>query len=148
MHSGPVLSLSYDVDGDYIISGGQDKTIILSQAKRGLVLAKYLGHTADILTVTPSSDHKNIFSSGIEKYIFMWDVSSSRIVRKLPGHSGNVNTLCLFPQTDDIIASGSYDSTIRVWDLRASNRHPIQTMKDAKDSVSSISLDHTRVVSG
>lgn len=147
-HTGPILCLSYDREGEYIISGGQDKLISLSQVAHGKMVTSFSGHTADIFSVISSSDHKYIFSSGIEKYIFIWDVSNKRIFRRLPGHAGPINTLSLFPQTDDILISGSFDASARIWDLRSSQRVPIQILSESKDSITSISMGHSSFITG
>ena len=74
-------------------------------------MTSFAGHTADIFSVVSSSDHKCIFSSGVEKYVFIWDVSNRRILRRLSGHGGPINVLSLFPHSDEILVSGSFDAT-------------------------------------
>lgn len=43
-----------------------------------------------------------------------------------------------------VLVSGSYDATVRCWDIRSRNKDPIQIMDDAKDSVPTVQIsDHT-----
>lgn len=43
---------------------------------------------------------------------------------------------------------GSYDSSVRVWDCRARSYDPIQVMGDAKDSVTSLQLTTSEILTG
>lgn len=45
------------------------------------------------------------------------DCSTGNTVGQLKGHSGHV--MSIFAARDDIIASGSNDNTVRLWDLRS-----------------------------
>ena len=42
-------------------------------------------------------------------------MASGAETARLTGHTGGVNALCLLP--DGRLASGSYDTTIRLWDM-------------------------------
>ena len=147
-HAGPILCIAFDSEGEYLISGGQDRLVTLSQVSLGKKMTSFAGHTADIFSVVSSSDHKCIFSSGVEKYVFIWDVSNRRILRRLSGHGGPINVLSLFPHSDEILVSGSFDATARIWDLRSSQRVPLQILGEAKDSITSISTGHSSILTG
>ena len=44
--------------------------------------------------------------------------------------------------------SGSYDSTVRLWDTKAQSGKPLMTLSEARDSISTLSvLDH-EIVTG
>lgn len=47
-------------------------------------------------------------------------------------------TCVRFNEESTIGFSGSLDNAVHVWDLRAHNFHPIQSLKDAKDSITSL----------
>jgi len=36
------------------------------------------------------------------------------------------------------LATGSYDGSVKIWDLKSSSYHPIETLKTFKDSVSKV----------
>ncbi len=40
-------------------------------------------------------------------------------------------------------ATGSEDKTVRLWDCKSFSRFPIQILEDAKDSITSISIQGT-----
>ncbi len=39
---------------------------------------------------------------------------------------------------ESVLATGSYDGTVRLWDLKSSSYMPIETLKIFKDSVSKV----------
>lgn len=45
------------------------------------------------------------------------DCSTGQTVGQLKGHSGHI--MAVYADSDDIIASGSADNTVRLWDLRS-----------------------------
>jgi mitogen-activated protein kinase organizer 1 len=47
-----------------------------------------------------------------------------------------------------VLITASYDQTVKCWDLRSSNRDPIETMKDFKDSVTSLEISEASIICG
>ena len=61
--------------------------------------------------------YKNLVATACKKTINLWDSISDRIVNTLNGHRGDV--LCLSHVSADMIASGSIDGTVRIWDTKS-----------------------------
>lgn len=55
-----------------------------------------------------------------EKTIYLCDIRSGSMTHSLTGHSGAVNCVQWSPIYDYILASGSSDGTIKLWDVRKS----------------------------
>ena len=72
--------------------------------------------------------------------MFLWDCVTGRIIRQFQGHHLKVNSIS-FNDDSSVLASGSDDKSVRLWDMRASSsRYPIQILDDAKDSIGSICI--------
>jgi len=70
------------------------------------------------------------------------DAVTSRVKYRLHGHTGRINTVCVSDNAECFL-SGSYDSTVKIWDGRSRSREPIQTLNDASDSITSVlTLQH------
>jgi len=139
---GAVRTVRFNVDGNYCMTGGADKSIKLWNPYKSILLKTYMGHGYEVLDVQSSSDSSHIVSAGMDKNIFYWDVSTAQIVRKYRGHAGYINAV-KFNEESTVIISASVDNTVCVWDCRSKSRDPVQILRDAKDSVTSLSVsDH------
>lgn len=93
-------------------------------------------------------DSKTFASCGGDRQVFLWDCVTGRIIRQFQGHHQKVNTLS-FNSDSSVLASGSDDKSVRLWDMRAaSSRYPIQILEDAKDSVGSICIRGSAIAVG
>jgi WD40 repeat protein len=48
----------------------------------------------------------------------------------------------------DLELIGSFDASVRVWDIKSQQRHPIQIFQDAKDSITSIIVSGSEFITG
>ncbi|XP_064478727.1 WD repeat domain-containing protein 83-like [Ornithodoros turicata] len=143
---GAVRTVRFNVDGNYCMTGGSDRTIKLWNPFRGaLLLQTFLGHGGDVFDVRGSCDNAMIVSAGSDKTVVLWDVSTGRATRKIRGHAGSVQTVC-FNEDSTVAISGSQDSTVRTWDLRSRARDPIQVLDQARDAVTSVCVSDHEIV--
>ena len=75
-----------------------------------------------------SRDSGRIVSVGGDRAALIWDVRTGRCVGKLRGHTERINTVTHCAE-DDIIATGSADKTVRLWDCRSNRRDPVQVWR-------------------
>lgn len=144
---GAVRAVRFNVDGNYCMTCGSDKSLKLWNPHQGLLLRTYTGHSYEVLDARASSDNGQICSCGMDKTVILWDVATGNILRKYRGHAGQVNCV-QFNEQSIVILSGSLDGTIRAWDCRSRRQEPIQVMADAKDGVTSIDVSDHEVLSG
>jgi len=146
-HSNAVFSVVLNAQGEYLLSGSQDKTIKLYNAETGGLIQTYVGHGKEVSSVAVANDNTRFASCGGEKLVYYWDVTTSQILRKFEGHLHQVNSVD-FNKEASILASASYDATVRLWDCRSSSFEPIQKLTDAKDSVTSIKITPFGILTG
>jgi ribosome biogenesis protein len=141
-HSQPVTCVVYP-SADTIYSGGHDQCIRVWDASMAS-LTRTL--TCDRAILDLSSWDTMIASGHSDGIIRIWDarVSEGPMVRStLTGHLGWVSSLMWLPLLDKsfsvpLLLSGSYDKTIRLWDLRAATT-PLYTLKAHEDKVLDVS---------
>lgn len=144
-HAGPVNAAIFDETGAYFVSASSDKALILWNTATGNLIQKFEAHGWEVYAVDISSGRKHVASGGADRPVFLWDGATARVVRKFHGHLHRVNAVC-FNDDGSVLASGSYDKTVRVWDIRSSSRLPLQVLEHAKDSVESIDINKTVIV--
>ena len=68
----------------------------------------------DSVVFSPSG---KFLATNDSKDIKLWDIEAGREIAKLSGHTDKVTCVAFSPQSDQILASCSYDKTIKVWSL-------------------------------
>ncbi|KAL3930348.1 MAG: hypothetical protein SGPRY_001578 [Prymnesium sp.] len=140
-HKGCVNVVSFNGDGNYCLTGGDDRRILLWNPHREpeemIPIKEYSGHNHRVLEVALAAGNASFASCGGDRTVFVWDVSSGTINRRLQAHEQRVNALA-YNDDCSILLSGSYDKTVRCWDMRSRNVYPVQTLADSADSISAV----------
>lgn len=97
-------------------------------------------------TVTSPTAPAQLLLAATEKTLVISDLVTNQVLRRLQGHSGRINSVAA-SDDGDCYLSASYDATVCIWDGRArSSTKPIQILRDAKDSVTSVQVVQERGV--
>ncbi|XP_052655969.1 LOW QUALITY PROTEIN: WD repeat domain-containing protein 83 [Harpia harpyja] len=144
---GAVRAVRFNVDGNYCLTCGSDKSLRLWNPHKGTALRTYQGHGYEVLDAAGSFDNSQLCSCGADKTVALWDVATGQVVRKYRGHAGKVNCV-QFNEEATIIVSGSIDSTVRCWDCRSRRPDPVQVLDEAKDGISSVKVSDHEILSG
>ncbi|ENN76268.1 hypothetical protein HUJ04_002420 [Dendroctonus ponderosae] len=144
---GAVRAVRFNVDGTYCLTCGADKKIKLWNPYRHLMLKTYGGHAGEVLDVCASCDSSQIVSCSADKSVIVWDVSTGQPLKRYRGHAAGAT--CLALNEDSTIAiSGSLDNTLMCWDLRARGDSACQTLREAKDCISTVRISDVEILSG
>ncbi|KAH9819190.1 WD40-repeat-containing domain protein [Melampsora americana] len=146
-HQGLVHVAIYNHGAQYILTGGQERIIRLWSAKTGNLIKEYPGHGYEILGITVAPSNSFFGSVGGDRSVYYWDVGTGTVLRRFSGHSGVVNA-CAFSFDGNLLLSGGFDSHVRIWDIKSQQRHPIQTLDQAKDSITSIIVRGSEILTG
>ena len=145
-----VSTVRYNADGGFLLSGGKDTILRLWNVKEETLVKKYTGASHPIGDAIFTPDSTTLLSCGAEKAVSVWDVSIGDVpTRKLRGHQAKVHSLALSTESCDVLASGSDDATVRIWDLRASrSTDAMQTLTAPKDAVTSVDFNGFTILAG
>jgi len=130
------------------MTASQDRSLRLWNPTKGVHVKTYSGpHNHEVNDVVVAESNTKFASCGGDKHFFLWDVSTGQVIRKFVGHDRKVNSLAYGPN-EEVLISASHDKTVRVWDLRARSRTPIQIMDEAKDSVLCVCVAGDTIITG
>jgi WD40 repeat protein/predicted Ser/Thr protein kinase len=118
-HTNAVKTLAFSPHGEFIASGGADKTVRIWKEANGLQVYSLAGHSKMVTAVAWCPDQDVVVSGGLDWSIRMWDTTTGKELKKL-GPTSHTNTVTSLAVSADgeTLASGSMDQTVMIWDLR------------------------------
>ncbi|ETO31254.1 G-protein beta WD-40 repeats containing protein [Reticulomyxa filosa] len=132
-------------NGYTICSGSYDNTIRIWDIETAKRLTVFKGHENWIISVKYGSNEllNTILSGSFDKSVRLWDIRSDQQIQTFKGHTSFVNIVEYSPfiiknsdkavgGNSNVICSGSYDNTIRFWDIRSNKKELYVIKKDNK----------------
>jgi mitogen-activated protein kinase organizer 1 len=134
-----VMSTCFNSDGAYCMAGAADGVVQLYNTASGALIKRYAEqHSHAVLTVCVAANDATFASAGADRCVYYWDVATGKVLRRMYGHTGRVNSVAMNAPDTNVLIAGSYDAAVRLWDLRSFSKQPVQTLSDAKDSITSV----------
>jgi len=90
-------------------------------------------HPVHAVGTNPSS---TVLLSATDKTLLATDMVTAQNKSKFWGHAARIEYVCSVGE--EIYATASYDSTVRLWDARSRSREPLATFEEAKDAVTCV----------
>jgi periodic tryptophan protein 2 len=118
-HSAPISSVAFAKQGSVLSSASLDGTV------RAYDLIRYRNFRTftspspvqfSCLAVDPSGEV--VAAGSTDSYeVFLWSVQTGKLLNVMAGHTGPVSSLAFSPSGANQLASGSWDKTMRVWNI-------------------------------
>ena len=175
-HSQAVRSVTFSPDQKILATASDDKTIKLWNINTLQEICTLFGHTSAVKSVAFSSDGQLLASGSWDKTVKIWDAKTGKEICTLSGHQLQVSAVAfspipvpsprpLSPQSENpefprgetfaprssgdkrrIVASASFDRTIRLWEIPAAFESMGEFQTRLHYTFSSILTDHTWAV--
>lgn len=121
-----------------IYSASWDMSIRMWDTNKGTVSGTWLGNKS-IASLTFSQPSNLLATAHNDKSIGIWDprLKEAEVMKmRLRSHEGWVTSVAFSPQDPHLLASGSHDRTVKLWDLRS--QLPLHTISTHTDKVLSV----------
>lgn len=96
----------------------------------GTAIREMRAHTDTVTALDFDAPFGTLVSSAMDDSVRVWDLNSGRCIGALEGHAASVRALQI---EDNILATGSADATIRLWDLSKARYDPPRGSDDEED---------------
>jgi tetratricopeptide (TPR) repeat protein len=142
-HTKVVTSVAFSPDGEVLASGSDDTTVRLWRVENGELLRTLEEHRESVRSVAFSPDGEVLASASGDRTVRLWRVENGELLRILGGHTKlgltgaafsvdellaprprdtleghtKVVTSVAFSPDGEVLASGSDDTTVRLWGL-------------------------------
>ena len=128
----------------HLLSGSDDAQICLWDVTGGDGAREldaqtiYKGHLSVVEDVAWHAKHEHMFGSvGDDKHLILWDtraVPASAAVLDIEAHDAEVNCLSFNPYNETLLATGSADKTVNLFDIR-NTKKPLHTFEHHTEEV-------------
>jgi WD40 repeat protein len=152
-HFAKVNAVAIHPNGNSLISGSDDKQVILWDLKTGKILYNFVGQGEAVLSVAISPDGKEIISGSVDRKISSWQLETKKFNRTFYylnntySHHGFVNAVA-YSGDHRIIVSGSTDTKIIIWGRHTGQYKRILNGHTKAVLAIAISPDNKTLVSG
>jgi WD40 repeat protein len=141
-HTKAVRGVAFNPDGKLLASASEDKTVRLWDVSSRKEITKPVGHKDGVFSVAFSPDGNTLASGGRDQTIRLWNISSQQQINaSLQGYVGIVSSVASSPNgkpeyagivssvafspDGKLLASGSYDKRVRLWNWRDPKAKPV-----------------------
>ncbi|XP_041969396.1 DDB1- and CUL4-associated factor 5 [Aricia agestis] len=123
-HFGCVNAIEFSNDGELLISGGDDKRVMVWQFGQaifdyGKPEAMKTGHHSNIFCLGITSDNKKIYSGGNDDMVIVHDLETKSPVEVLE-HQKAVCSLAIDPFNEQVVSTAGNDGRLLLFDTRQS----------------------------
>lgn len=117
-HTDAVTSVRLSPEGRFALSGSADRTLRLWSVESSALLKTCVGHTQGVSDVAWTHDERIVVSASDDGTLRLWNVERGETLGEpLEGHLNYAYCVDASPRTD-LIVSGSFDESMRLWDTR------------------------------
>ncbi|GAB0133272.1 hypothetical protein EsDP_00001684 [Epichloe bromicola] len=120
-------------DGKVLVAGDDTGRMQVFDVNSRAILKTWMEHKQPVWTTKFSpTELTTLLSASDDRTVRLWDLPSNEATTTFVGHGDYVRCADFMPGTmSNMVVSGSYDSTVKLWDPRTGNNSAAMTFKHA-----------------
>ena len=138
-HTAPVKAVTFAKGGNVVISASVDGTV------RAFDLLRYRNFRtfttpspAAFSSLAVDAAGEVVAAGSADSFeIYVWAMQTGKLLDILAGHEGPISCLAFSPSTSvssrTLLASGSWDSSVRVWDIFSGRKGAVEAFENSYD---------------
>ncbi len=138
-HHAQIYGVAVNADGTRIASASADHSVIVWQTANARPIAT-LAHSDKVLSIIFTADDHFIITGSSDGTITVWDAATLQQRAAWRGHEGGTYALAAHP-AHGLLASGSGDRSVRLWDIATGNRAAVGEMAGHKATIYGLAFD-------
>lgn len=107
-------------DGQLLVAGDEDSNVRLFDTNTKTILRVFKGHSAPVHRTFFTNDMRHIASFSDDKSAILWDIATEKSINSFRDHTDYVRAGAVNPVSENIILTGGYDNTVKMYDTRSS----------------------------
>jgi U3 small nucleolar RNA-associated protein 15 len=105
-------------DGQLLVAGDGSGLIQVFDSNSRTVMRTFIGHSRAV-HVTKFSSYSQVMSSSDDCTVRCWDLPTGEELISLSGHKDYIRSGDVHSSSPELWLTGSYDHTVKLWDLRS-----------------------------
>ncbi|KGG52943.1 hypothetical protein DI09_121p20 [Mitosporidium daphniae] len=140
-----ITCIAYRSDGRLLLSGCVSGLMQLHDVKSRSIMRTLSGHTRAVTAISFLGNSGRAISASEDMTVGLWDILGEKMLSRFEGHTDYVKSLAFsLDSNPDVFYSGlgSYDKSIRCWDLRTGetlaafqHEEPVESMVIGSGSI-------------
>lgn len=132
-------AVSFSTDSRYVAAAGRDGNVRLFDMATGRTVTDLRHHSRRVWALGFSEDKKYLATGGEDRKICLWDMKTFQLLKVLEFPSGKVSAITFCGS--GMIAAGSTNNRICVWNLHAPSSDPAFVMNEHQGTIAELLWD-------